>query len=48
MGRVVISGSLGGIMVRILVRNARDVDSIAALGTIFSIFITRATIIFIV
>ena len=41
VGRVVTSGSLGGVMVNTLVRNARDGGSIPALGTQFPISITR-------
>ena len=37
---VITSRSLGGVMIITLARNARDVRSILALGTIFSIFIT--------
>ena len=40
VGSVATSGSSGGAMVSTLVQNARDVGSIPALGTIFSIFIT--------
>ena len=35
MGRVVISGSVGGVMVSALAWNARDVGSIPALGVIW-------------
>ena len=45
VGRVVTSGSLGGVMVRTLAWNARDVGSIPALGTIFRIFITFTTLV---
>ena len=38
--RVVTSGSLHGVMVSSLGRNASDVDSIPTLGVIFPIFIT--------
>ena len=43
MGSMMISGNLGGVMVSTLARNARHVDSIPALGTIFPIFITPTT-----
>ena len=39
VGRMVLSGSLGGEMVNTLSRNARDVGSIPALGATFPIFI---------
>ena len=38
VGRVVTSGSLGGVMVCTLTQIVRDVDSIPALGAIFPIF----------
>ena len=44
MGTVVTSGSLGGVMVRMLAQNARDVGSIPTLGAIFPIFITDTTV----
>ena len=44
MGRVVTSGSLGGLMVSTLALNARDVGSIPARGALFLIFITPTTI----
>ena len=44
MGIVVKSGSLCGVMVSTLARNASDVGSIPALSTIFPIFITTTTI----
>ena len=37
--RVLTSGSLGDVMVRILAQNARDVGSFPVFGTIFPIFI---------
>ena len=37
VGRVVTSGGLGGVIVSILSQNARDVDSIPTLGTLFPI-----------
>ena len=40
---MVTAGSLDGLMVSTLARNARDVGSIPALGTIFPIFITPMT-----
>ena len=40
VGRMVTSGSLCGVMVSTLARNARDVDLISALGTIFTLLIT--------
>ena len=40
MSKVVISGSLGGVRVRTLAHNARDVESIPTLGAIFLMFIT--------
>ena len=36
---VLTSGSLGGVMLRTLVQNARDVGSIPAPGALFAIFI---------
>ena len=39
VGRMVTSGSLGGIMVSTLARNARDVRSIPTVGAIFPIFL---------
>ena len=39
VGTVVTVGSLGGVMVSTLARNARDVGSIPTLGTILPIFI---------
>ena len=44
MGRMVTSGSLGGVIVTTIYRNARDVSSIPALGEIFPIFITPTTV----
>ena len=44
VGRLVASGSLGGVMVSPLSRNARDVGLISAIGTIFFIFITPMTL----
>ena len=44
VGRVVASGNLGGVMVRSLARNARDVGSIPTVGTIILIFITPMTL----
>ena len=44
MSRVLTSGSIGGVMVNILALNARDVCLIAALGTIFPIFIIPMTL----
>ena len=38
VGRIVTSGNQGGVMVSTLARNARDVGSIPALGTIISHF----------
>ena len=38
VGKVIRSGSLGGVMVSTLARNARDMGLIASLGAIFSIF----------
>ena len=43
-GILLTSGSLGVVMVSTLARNARDVGSIPALGTIFTIFITPESI----
>ena len=43
LGRVVTAGTLGGVMVSTLVRNARDVGSISALGTRFPMSITPTT-----
>ena len=40
---VVTSGSLGGVMVSILVQNARDAGSIPSIGTICLIFIAPMT-----
>ena len=40
MGKVIRSGNLGGVMVITMARNAKDVGSIPALGSIFPIFIT--------
>ena len=40
VGEMVISGSLGAVMIIILAQNARDVGSIPALGAKFPIFIT--------
>ena len=40
MGRVVIAGSLGNIMLSTLAQNAGDLGSIPSLGIIVSIFIT--------
>ena len=45
MGRVVTSGSLGGVMFRTLAQNARDVGLIPTLGAIFPIFITPTTLV---
>ena len=45
VGMVLTSGSLGGVIVSTLARNARDVGSIPALGTIFPIFITPMTLV---
>ena len=44
MGRVMKSGSLGGVMVRTLAWNARYVDWIPALDAIFPIFIVPTTL----
>ena len=44
VGTVVISGSLGVVMVSTLALNARNVDSILALDIIFPILITPMTI----
>ena len=44
MDIVVTSGSLHGVMVYTLVRNAREVGSIPALDTIFPIFIPPMTL----
>ena len=41
VGKMVTSGSLGGVMVGILARNASDVSLIAALGAMFTIFVAR-------
>ena len=46
IGQVMTSGSLGGGMVNTLVRNARDMVSIPALGAIFPNFIIPMAIIF--
>ena len=40
MGSRVTAGSLGGVMVRILAQNARDVGSFPTLGAIFPIVTT--------
>ena len=40
MGRVMTSGSLSGVRISTLARNAKYVDSIPVLGAIFPIFIT--------
>ena len=40
---LVIAGSLGGVIFNRQARNARNMVLIAALGTIFPIFITRMT-----
>ena len=44
MGIVMTSGSLGCIMFSTLAQNARDVDSIPALGIVLPIFITPTRI----
>ena len=44
MGRVVTSGSLDGVMASTVASNARDMDSISALGEIFPIFIIQITL----
>ena len=41
VGTVVTSESLGGVMISTLARNARHVDSLSTLGTIFPIFVTN-------
>ena len=43
VGRVVISGTIGGVMISILAQNARDVGSIPLLDAIFPNFITPTT-----
>ena len=43
MGRVMTSGSLGGVMLSTLAQNARDIGSMSTLGTIFPIFIIIST-----
>ena len=43
-GRMVTSGTLGGVLVSTMTQNARDVGSIPALGTMLPIFITPTTI----
>ena len=45
VGRVVASGSLGGVMVNRLALNGRGVDSIPTLGIIFPFFITRMALV---
>ena len=45
VGSMATSGSLGGVMVRTLAWNVRDVGSIPDLGKIFPIFITQMTLI---
>ena len=45
VGRMMISGGLGGIVVSTLAQNASDVGSIPALGEIFLIFITSMTLV---
>ena len=42
---MVISGSLGGVLLSTLAWNARDVGSIPGLGTVFPIFITPTTLV---
>ena len=44
MGKVVISGSLGGVMVSTRAGNVRVVGSIPALCVVFPIFITPITV----
>ena len=44
MDSMVTSGSLGGVIVIVMARDARDVGSIHILGTIFPITITPTTI----
>ena len=43
VGRVMTSGSLGGVMVSTLAQNSKDARSVSALGTVFPIFITPMT-----
>ena len=45
VGSMVTAGSLGGVMVSTLTRNARDVGSISALGPVFPIFIIPMTLV---
>ena len=44
VGRLVASGSLGGVMAITLTRNVRDLSSIPGLDALFLIFITSMTI----
>ena len=45
VGRMVISGSLGWVVVSTLAQNARDIHLIPALGTICDLFITPTALV---